>query len=118
MPNASYTLQGSQWMTGNVFLNYLTPGEADDKMQQLEVCNKNAEKPYFYGFKFDPEPVQQQIAACSTVDSEFRSQATMGAVNPETVIPAYIEKQKAAGVDEIIAEAQRQYDEWKAQNGK
>lgn len=118
MPNASYTLQGSQWMTGNVFLNYLTPGEADDKMQQLEVFNKNAEKPYFYGFKFDPEPVQQQIAACSTVDSEFRSQATMGAVNPETVIPAYIEKQKAAGVDEIIAEAQRQYDEWKAQNGK
>ena len=37
----------------------------------------------------------------------------MGAINPETELPAFIEKLEKSGINEILAEKQRQLDEWK-----
>ena len=35
-------------------------------------------------------------------------------VDPEVELPKFISKLKVAGIDDIIAEAQKQFDEWKA----
>lgn len=113
-PNSSYTLSGQTWMTGNVFLNYLLKGEDSDKMEQLETFNRDAKKLYFYGFKFNPEPVQQQIAACETVGKEYRPQVTLGGVDPLPVLEEYKAKLKTAGIDTVIAEVQKQLDEFLA----
>jgi len=110
--NTPYTLQGYQWMQGNVFINYLTESEAPDKMEQLADFNKNAKKPMDYGFKFDKTPVQMEIAAVSTVMSEYRKQVIMGSMDPEPIMKEYNEKLKIAGIDKIIEEAQKQYDEF------
>lgn len=37
-----------------------------------------------------------------------------GSVDPETAIPEFNQALKDAGIDEIIAEKQAQYDAWKA----
>ena len=37
-----------------------------------------------------------------------------GLVDVETELPAFIEAMKGAGIEEIIAENQRQFDEWLA----
>lgn len=37
-----------------------------------------------------------------------------GAVDPETVLPEFIESLKAANVDDVIADKQQQLDAWKA----
>lgn len=112
--NTPYTLQGYQWMQGNVFLNYLTENEAPDKMEKLAEFNKNAKKPTDYGFKFDKTPVEMEIAAVSTVMSEYRKQVIMGSMDPEPILKEYNEKLKSAGIDKIIEEAQKQYDEFLA----
>ena len=39
---------------------------------------------------------------------------TAGAVDPVAALPQYISSLKAAGLDELRADVQRQYDEWKA----
>ena len=56
--DTSYTLQGYQWMQGNVFLNYLTEGESPDKVEALKAFNAEAKKPIDYGFKFDNTAVE------------------------------------------------------------
>ncbi len=113
--NTPYTLQGYTWMTGNIFLNYLTNGEAEDKMEQLADFNKEAQKPMDYGFKFDPTPVEMEIAACTTVMSEYRSQVIMGSMDPEPIMKEYQSKLKAAGIDKVVEEAQKQYDSFLAE---
>ena len=37
-----------------------------------------------------------------------------GAVDPSTALPQYISDLKAAGLDEIKADVEKQYNEWKA----
>lgn len=113
--NTPYTLQGYTWMTGNIFLNYLTNGEAADKMEQLADFNKEAQKPLDYGFKFDPSAVEMEIAACTTVMSEYRRQVIMGSLDPEPIMKEYQSKLKDAGIDKVIAEAQKQYDAFLAE---
>lgn len=108
-PNTPYTLQGSQWMTGNVFLNYLTKGEDPNKMQQLSDFNRNAKRPQHYGFLFDPKPIQKELTACGVVTQEYRPQPILGGVDPEPVIEEYRLKLKEAGIDKVVKELQRQY---------
>jgi putative aldouronate transport system substrate-binding protein len=110
--DTSYTLQGYQWMQGNVFLNYLTEGESPDKVEALKAFNAEAKKPIDYGFKFDNTAVEAEIAACQTVKSEYRKQVIMGSMDPEPIMKEYAAKLKAAGIDKIIEEAQKQYDEF------
>ena len=43
---------------------------------------------------------------------------TSGAVDPNEMIPKYLEKLKAAGIDKIIAAKQEQLDAFLAQNNK
>ena len=38
-----------------------------------------------------------------------------GSVDPETTIPQFVQALKEAGIDDIIAEKQAQYDAWRAQ---
>lgn len=103
--DTSYTLQGYQWMQGNVFLNYLTEGESPDKVEALKAFNAEAKKPIDYGFKFDNTAVEAEIAACQTVKSEYRKQVIMGSMDPEPIMKEYAAKLKAAGIDKIIEEA-------------
>ena len=113
-PNAGYTLSGETWMTGNVFLNYLVEGEDENKLKDLAEFNKEAIKPWYYGFVFDPIPVEQDIAAISNVMEEYNKQMTLGAVDPDTLIDNYRAKMKTAGIDKVQEEAQRQLDEFLA----
>ncbi len=113
-PNAGYTLSGETWMTGNVFLNYLVEGEDENKLKDLAEFNKDAIKPWYYGFVFDPIPVEQDIAAVKNVSEEYNKQMVLGAVDPDTLIDDYRAKMKAAGIDKVQEEAQRQLDEFLA----
>lgn len=108
----TYTLQGYQWMTGNVFLNYLTENEDPNKVENLKSFNNEAKKPMDYGFQFDKTAVENEIAAVRTVMSEYRKQVIMGNIDPEQKMTEYNDKLKAAGIDKIVEEAQKQYDEF------
>lgn len=70
------------------------------------------------GFRFDQTPVVAQVTATqAVVDGEQRALLT-GSVDPKTALPQYIADLKAAGLDTIIAEVQKQYAAWKVASGK
>lgn len=115
---SGYGNAGMQWEFGNTFLDYLTEGEDPEKVAHMEEFNANLTPSPMLGFAFNPEPVKIETGACQNVKAEFEVVLSGGVDNPEEVLDNYIAKLKAAGADKIVAEVQKQYDEWRASNGK
>lgn len=76
--------------------------------------NQNVEGSPLLGFVFDAEPVKSEIANCQAVIDQLYYSISCGSVDPETYIPQFNDQLKAAGMEKIIAEKQKQLDEWKA----
>ena len=91
-----------------------TPADIFDRLREFneEVSSKYASKAL--GYTFNSESVKNEVAAISNVISEYQPALETGTVDPEVALPEFIEKLKAAGIDKVIEENQRQLDEWLA----
>ncbi|MNR42247.1 hypothetical protein D3C85_1607430 [compost metagenome] len=65
------------------------------------------------GFKFTNAAVTAEIANIATVLDQYRPGLETGTVAASQQLKEFQDKLKAAGVDKVIAEAQKQLDEWK-----
>jgi putative aldouronate transport system substrate-binding protein len=104
---------GTPWMFGNQYLNYFYKGEHQDKWDLFKKFNESSLAAKSQGFSFDAEPVKNEIAACQNVWNTYVLALVTGTVDPAT-IPDVVAKFKAAGVDKVIAEEQKQLDAWLA----
>ncbi|HEX3044831.1 MAG TPA: ABC transporter substrate-binding protein [Bacillota bacterium] len=104
---------GTPWMFGNQYINYFWKGENQQRWVEYKKFNDSALSAASIGFNFDPTPVKNEMAACATVWQTQVGPMICGAVDPAT-LPDVIAKFKAAGLDKIIAECQKQLDAWKA----
>ncbi|MDR1468311.1 MAG: ABC transporter substrate-binding protein [Spirochaetaceae bacterium] len=68
------------------------------------------------GYSFVQESVATEVAAVNTVITQYTPGFNSGALNPATALPEFITALKAAGIDKVIAENQRQIDAWAAAN--
>lgn len=101
---------GASWMFGNQFLNYIWDTEDPQKWDKFKEFNKDAKKSPGLGFTFNAEPVKTEVAALVNVGKEYDPALDTGSVDPEKTLPKYTEKLKAAGLDKIQAEKQKQLD--------
>jgi putative aldouronate transport system substrate-binding protein len=101
---------GAQWELGNQFLNYLMSNENPKKWDLFKEFNAKGVKSPGLGFSFDAEPVKSEIAAVTNVGKQYEAAIRTGSVEPEAKIAEFLVKQKAAGVDKIITEKQKQFD--------
>ncbi|GHU72383.1 ABC transporter substrate-binding protein [Clostridia bacterium] len=62
------------------------------------------------GFAFDPTPVEMEIAQLIVINEKWRPQLATGTVDPAEALPAVLAEMEAAGLREVIAEAQAQLD--------
>lgn len=114
-----YVHSGGAWsLGGDWFSSYLSKTDPANRNEYVDQFNKKAVQSKLIGFSFDAEPVKTEVAACANVYQELGVPLNCGAVDPATTAPKFIEKLKAAGVDRIIAEKQKQLDQWKKDNGK
>lgn len=67
------------------------------------------------GFNFDSSPVYDQYTAVATVVAEYKDALRYGLVDVDEYLPKFQNELKKAGIDEVIAEEQRQYDAFLAQ---
>ncbi|OPA78658.1 ABC transporter substrate-binding protein [Paenibacillus selenitireducens] len=104
------------WLFGNMFLSYVFNGEDPDRNQKLEEFIKNSKKSKAMGFIYNPESVKTEIAALTNVVNQYALALETGTVDPAKVLPEYIKQMKAAGIDKVIAEKQKQLDAWAAAN--
>ncbi len=112
-----YGVHAGAWTVGNTKLQMVTKGEDPQKNELLQSYADDAIPTASLGFRFVKDNVADQIAAVDAVVSEMANPLMCGQVDPDDAALG-IEALKAAltdaGMDEIIAEVQTQYDAWKA----
>jgi putative aldouronate transport system substrate-binding protein len=77
-------------------------------------------KPYIYtNFVFNQSPVSTQVAAISQVANSMIPAISLGmAGDPAKAVADFRSQLKSAGIDQVIAEVQKQVNAWKASIGK
>lgn len=111
--NSGYN-PGHGWKFGDQFKDYLMSNEELDKWDQFLAYNDAGLALDSLGFVFDKTNVETQISACKNVVQAYYKQLFSGSVEVESTIEKFESELKAAGVDELIAEMQNQYDTWRA----
>ena len=89
-------------------------GDWDKALALRDEFDKVAVFPALAGFIVDESPIAQQIAAVQAVNDEYKTPLALGLVDPKVVLPELRAKLKAAGIDEIVAEVNKQISEFKA----
>ena len=111
-----YGVHGGAWTVGNTKLQYVLTSEDPAKNEMLQSYADDAVATASLGFRFVKDNVADQIAAVDAVISEYANPMMCGQVDPDG--PQGLEALKAAladaGMGDILAEVQAQYDAWKA----
>ncbi len=107
-----------QYALGNHFILDLFENDPDDKWEAFQEFNDSGVRSPSLGFHFDPSQVRTEIANVSNVASEFMPPIFTGSVDPEEHVPMAIERFNEAGLQTVIDEVQKQYDEWKETVGE
>ncbi|CQR45851.1 Bacterial extracellular solute-binding protein [Paraliobacillus sp. PM-2] len=99
---------------GNHFILYLYENDPKDKWDKFQDFNESATEAPTLGFHFNSDPVRTELAAITNISNEFYPALATGSVDPEEYLPKYNEKLKDAGLDKVLQEIQKQFDEWKS----
>ena len=94
----------------------LEPSPIDMNEQLREFNNTIPEdrKSPALGYCFNYEGVSAQYSAVTAVITQYIPSINCGTLDPNSNLPEFQKALKAAGIDEIIAENQKQLDEWAA----
>lgn len=112
-PNAS-GYSSVDWSWPNQQLTPIWEGGEADLWEQLNKFNNEGTPSPAHGFSWDSTPVLNQITACNNVISSYHTALRWGAMDPAENLPKFISELEAAGMNEVIAEKQRQLDEYLA----
>jgi putative aldouronate transport system substrate-binding protein len=102
---------------GNQFIGYVWNGWPEDLWEQTLAFDAQATRSSAYGFSYDPLPVSGQVNACRKVMSESISLLEAGYGDVDAILLELNAALMEAGVDQVIAEKQRQLDAWLAAGG-
>lgn len=104
----------ADWMYGNQFLAYFKEGQDPTDWVVTQELNESATPSVAMGFVFDSVPVQNEIASVTAVVNEYEAAFSTGVLNPDEYMSEFLQKLEQAGADVIVAEVQRQLNEWAA----
>ena len=85
-----------------------------DKWEKFEEFNASAVKSPTLGFNFNSDSVRSELASITNISMEFYPALGTGSVDPEEYLPKFNKKLEEAGIDKVLKEIQKQYDEWKS----
>ena len=118
LDSAWYGAHGGAWTLGNTLLQAVSNKEDPNKNRMLiEYSNDSVNHPSL-GFRFRTEPVAAELTAITAVSDGVHRALLTGYVDPAVELPKYIDALKAAGLETVKAEVEKQYDAWKATQGR
>ncbi|MEK3884587.1 ABC transporter substrate-binding protein [Paenibacillus sp. PL2-23] len=106
------------WVIGNQLLNHLKPGQPDDLYTNWEKFNNEAKRFPLMGFAFDDTNVKNELTQMTAVVTEYKTIFTGAVKDPAKLLAERNGKLKAAGIEKVQAELQKQIDAWWAANKK
>lgn len=106
---------GGAWTVGNTAIQDVTDIEDPEKNQKLQEYSADAKMHPTLGFRYVcPTELEAQWAALVNVTDAMNRSLLTGGSDPAKALDQYLADLKAAGIDEIKADVQAQYDAWKA----
>lgn len=99
---------------GNLFITYTLDTEPVTKWNEFKKFNVASKNSPALGFKFDAKSLSAEIAGFGNIMDEFGPSLNSGTVDPKEYLPKMNQKFKAAGIDKVIIEMQKQVNDWKA----
>jgi putative aldouronate transport system substrate-binding protein len=112
--SVGYSIQ--KWMAPNPSIAYTMTSDLPNLWGLTAEANQKAVKSKALGFAFNSEPVKNEITALNNVIEQYRKALESGTFDPAVKLPELREKLKSAGIDKVIAEKQKQLNEWAASN--
>lgn len=113
--NVGYSLNLG-WELPNQFIAYKWTGSDPQLWEKMEEFNQSAKKSKAVGFFFDNTEYANQIAALSNVVKQYSGALYSGSGDPEVYLPQFLDALEQAGIDQVIAAKQEQFDAWLAQS--
>lgn len=112
--NDGYGLKS--WIVGNTELAYLTQSDPDNyKEYAFDEVNSSTNRSKLIGFQIDTTKIVDMLSQTNSIKGQYLQPLNVGAVeNWEENYNEFREKLKIAGEEEIIAEIQKQVDEFLA----
>lgn len=89
-------------------------GNPEDLWDQLNEFNRGGHPSPALGYSWDTTSMLNEITSCNNVVSGYDTALKWGKLDPAEAIPQFIADLEAAGINDIIAEKQRQLDEYLA----
>jgi putative aldouronate transport system substrate-binding protein len=102
------------WKFGNQFNGLLTVGQEPTVWEETEKMNNEAVKSPMLGFVPNTDPITNELANITNVDSEFSAKKGMGTADASEWLDDYLAKREQAGVQKVKEELQKQYNEFLA----
>ena len=104
----------SPWTNGvgNVRILPPTSDQGADFWQRFSAYYDAAETLPYGGFIFDSSVCETEAAALANVWAEYAFNLMSGAVNPDEVLPEFLEKLDAAGIGTFVDAANQQMHEY------
>jgi len=104
---------GNFWHFGNAYLLDVWENEPPNKWNLLRAYCDTMPKSPLLGFAYDSNPVKLEAAEHANVMKELFAMLINGVLDTEDVLARIELRDKAAGVDRICAEIDRQVTSWK-----
>jgi putative aldouronate transport system substrate-binding protein len=100
------------WMFGDQYQSYVFETDPSDIWSLMDKHNLNSQKSPATGFNYDSSAVKSEVAAITNVLNQYKVGLETGTLDPNAVLPDFNKKLKDAGIEKIIADKQKQFDEW------
>ena len=91
------------------------PDTQESYAAQIQSNEESLSSPAL-GFVFDPTNVSDQVAAVNNVMSKYYNPLMLHQGDTDELLSNMLKELEQAGVNDIIAEKQKQLDEWLAEN--
>lgn len=106
------------WQFGDKRLVYLTTPDDIGVLDRDAAVLKDAIISPILGFVPNLSPIENEVAQLASAAKQYCDPVDKGLVDVEPGLKACQDQIKAAGIDKIVAELQKQIDAWKASNKK
>lgn len=109
---------GMGWFFFDNFGQYVAAGNPVDLNDAINEFNNTATSSTAMGFHWDSEEVKTEVAACTAILQQYRMALEYGVVDPDTVLPEFLSALEQAGINDVVAAKQAQFDAWRAEQSK
>lgn len=99
---------------GDTFQSYLYTTQDPNKWANYQKFNESAMPLKNLGFVIDQEPIKNEITSLLSVSVQYSGAIMSGSVDTGSSIEEFKKKLQDVGVDKVVEEVNKQYEEWKA----